>query len=80
MFETAGMLEKAAAIYVAAKNFAAAAPLMAQISSPQLQRQYARAKEAEARWAPPRCRSSGQQARKPASPAPTACCQRRSHP
>lgn len=51
LYEKAGMLEKAAGIYIAGKNFAAAAPLMAQVSSPQLQRQYARAKEAEGRWA-----------------------------
>jgi WD repeat-containing protein 19 len=49
LYEKAGMLEKAAGIYIAAKNFTAAAPLMAQVSSPQLQRQYARAKEAEGR-------------------------------
>ncbi len=53
LFEKAGMLEKAAGIHIAARNFAAAAPLMAQISSPQLQRQYARAKEGEGRWAEP---------------------------
>jgi WD repeat-containing protein 19 len=33
-----------------AKNFNAAAPLMARISSAKLQLQFAKAKEAEGRW------------------------------
>lgn len=38
-------------MYIQAKNFNAAAPIMAKISSPKLQLQYAKAKEAEGRFA-----------------------------
>jgi hypothetical protein len=46
----AGMVEKAATIHLATKNFAAAAPLMARVTSAKLQLAYARAKEAQGRW------------------------------
>ncbi|KAF8062105.1 WDR19 [Scenedesmus sp. PABB004] len=51
MYERAGQVEKAASIHIAAKNFAAAAPLMARVASAALQLQFAKAKEAEGRWA-----------------------------
>jgi WD repeat-containing protein 19 len=51
MYERAGMVEKAASIHIASKNFAAAQPLMAQVKSAKLQLQYAKAKESEGRWA-----------------------------
>lgn len=51
MYEKAGQYEKAASIYIQTKNFAAAAPLMARISSSKLQLQYAKAKEAEGKYA-----------------------------
>jgi hypothetical protein len=44
------MAEKAAAIHIASKNFAAAAPLMAKVASAKLQLAYARAKEGQGRW------------------------------
>jgi WD repeat-containing protein 19 len=47
MYQQAGMAEKAAGIYIAARNWAAAAPLMAQVTSAKLQLQYAKAKESE---------------------------------
>lgn len=47
MYEQAGMVEKAAGIYIAGRNWAAAAPLMAQVTSARLQLQYAKAKESE---------------------------------
>ncbi|PNW73788.1 hypothetical protein CHLRE_13g572700v5 [Chlamydomonas reinhardtii] len=50
MYERAGQFERAASIYIQTKNFAAAAPLMARISSSKLQLQFAKAKEAEGRW------------------------------
>eukprot|EP00879_Flechtneria_rotunda_P029705 GHRR01032146.1.p1 GENE.GHRR01032146.1~~GHRR01032146.1.p1 ORF type:complete len:223 (+),score=87.94 GHRR01032146.1:179-847(+) len=50
MYEAAGMIEKAASIHIASKNFAAAQPLMAQVTSAKLQLQYAKAKESEGRW------------------------------
>lgn len=51
MYERAGMVEKAASIHIASKNFAAAQPLMARVTSAKLQLQYAKAKESESRWA-----------------------------
>lgn len=51
MYERAGQYERAASIYIQTKNFAAAAPLMARISSSKLQLQFAKAKEAEGRYA-----------------------------
>lgn len=51
MYEKAGMIEKAASIHIASKNFNAAQPLMAQVTSAKLQLQYAKAKESEGRWA-----------------------------
>ena len=51
LFERAGLPERAAAIHIAARNFAAAAPLMAQVKSARLQLVYAKAKEAQGRWA-----------------------------
>lgn len=47
MFERAGQFEKAASIYIQTKNFTAATPLMARISSSKLQLQFAKAKEQE---------------------------------
>lgn len=49
MYERAGQFERACAIYIQAKNFNAAAPLMARISSSKLQLQFAKAKESEGR-------------------------------
>ncbi|KXZ49298.1 hypothetical protein GPECTOR_22g892 [Gonium pectorale] len=51
MYERAGQYERAASIYIQTKNFAAAAPLMARISSSKLQLQFAKAKEVEGRYA-----------------------------
>lgn len=51
MYEQAGMAEKAAGIYIAARNWAAAAPLMARVTSAKLQLQYAKAKESEGSYA-----------------------------
>lgn len=51
MYEQAGMPEKAAGIYIAARNWAAAAPLMARVTSAKLQLQYAKAKEGEGSYA-----------------------------
>lgn len=51
MYEQAGMAEKAAGIYIAARNWAAAAPLMQQVTSAKLQLQYAKAKEGEGSYA-----------------------------
>lgn len=50
MYERAGQFERAASIYIQAKNFTAAAPLMQRISSSKLHLQFAKAKEAEGRW------------------------------
>eukprot|EP00967_Tisochrysis_lutea_P112599 scaffold178069_cov25-Tisochrysis_lutea.AAC.3 len=47
MYERAGQYERAASIYIQTKNFAAATPLMARISSSKLQLQFAKAKEQE---------------------------------
>ena len=44
-----GQYERAASIYIQTKNFTAAAPLMAKVSSSKLQLQFAKAKEAEGR-------------------------------
>mmetsp|Transcript_36982 Transcript_36982/g.82211 ORF Transcript_36982/g.82211 Transcript_36982/m.82211 type:complete len:1366 (+) Transcript_36982:300-4397(+) len=51
MYERAGQYERAASIYIQTKNFAAATPLMAKVSSSKLQLQFAKAKEAEGRYA-----------------------------
>lgn len=51
MYEAAGMSEKAAAIFIAARNWAAAAPLMARVTSAKLQLQYAKAKESDGSYA-----------------------------
>jgi len=45
LYEHAGNFEKAASLYIIDLNFDAAAPLMAKISSPKLQLQFAKAKE-----------------------------------
>ncbi|GAX77949.1 hypothetical protein CEUSTIGMA_g5391.t1 [Chlamydomonas eustigma] len=50
MYERAGQYERAASIYIQTKNFTAAAPLMAKVSSSKLQLQFAKAKEAEGRY------------------------------
>ena len=49
MYERAGQYERAASIYIQTKNFTAAAPLMAKVSSSKLQLQFAKSKEAEGR-------------------------------
>lgn len=49
MYERAGQYERAASIYIQTKNFNAATPLMAKVSSSKLQLQFAKAKEAEGR-------------------------------
>jgi WD repeat-containing protein 19 len=51
MYEAAGLSEKAAAIFIAARNWAAAAPLMARVTSAKLQLQYAKAKESDGSYA-----------------------------
>jgi WD repeat-containing protein 19 len=51
MYERAGQYERAASIYIQTKNFNAATPLMAKVSSSKLHLQFAKAKEAEGRWA-----------------------------
>lgn len=51
MYEQAGMSEKAAGIYITARNWAAAAPLMARVTSAKLQLQFAKAKESEGSYA-----------------------------
>ena len=48
LYEAGDQPDKAAAIYIRTKNWAAAAPLMARISSPKLHGEFAKAKEAEA--------------------------------
>jgi WD repeat-containing protein 19 len=45
LYEFSGNYEKAASLYIIDLNFDAAAPLMAKISSPKLQLQFAKAKE-----------------------------------
>ena len=47
LFAKAAMHEKAAAIYIASKNFTQAGPLMARITTPKLHLAYAKAKEDE---------------------------------
>jgi len=47
LYMKAEQFEKAAAIYILTKNFARVAPLMDRITTPKLQQQYAKAKEAE---------------------------------
>jgi len=51
MYERAGMVEKAASIYISTKNWAAAGPLMSKVASAKLHLQFAKVKEAEGRWA-----------------------------
>jgi hypothetical protein len=51
LYEKAGLFEKAATIYIQTKNFSAATPLMAKVTSTKLLLQYAKAKEAEGRFA-----------------------------
>lgn len=51
MYERAGQYERAASIYIQTKNFNAATPLMAKVSSSKLHLQFAKAKEAEGRYA-----------------------------
>jgi WD repeat-containing protein 19 len=50
MYERAGMVEKAASIYITSKNWAAAGPLMSKVASAKLHLQFAKVKEAEGRW------------------------------
>jgi len=47
LYEKAGECEEAASIYIKAKNFAAAQPLLAKVSTPKLHLQFARAREME---------------------------------
>ena len=47
LYEQGGDDERAATIYVGAKNFAAAKPIMSRLSAPKLHSQYARAMEAD---------------------------------
>eukprot|EP00735_Rhodelphis_limneticus_P002837 TRINITY_DN1387_c0_g1::TRINITY_DN1387_c0_g1_i1::g.20098::m.20098 TRINITY_DN1387_c0_g1::TRINITY_DN1387_c0_g1_i1::g.20098 ORF type:complete len:1400 (-),score=364.31,sp/Q3UGF1/WDR19_MOUSE/44.20/0.0,IKI3/PF04762.7/0.00012,IKI3/PF04762.7/2.2,WD40/PF00400.27/1e+02,WD40/PF00400.27/1e+03,WD40/PF00400.27/0.025,WD40/PF00400.27/2.4e+03,eIF2A/PF08662.6/0.00032,Clathrin/PF00637.15/1.4e+03,Clathrin/PF00637.15/8.4e+02,Clathrin/PF00637.15/0.11,Clathrin/PF00637.15/0.91,Clathrin/PF00637.15/51,Clathrin/PF00637.15 len=47
LYQKGEMYEKAVAIYIQAKDFHLAAPLMAKITAPKLHLQYAKAKEAE---------------------------------
>merc|ERR1719163_871061 len=51
LYEHAGNFEKAASLYIIDHNFDAAAPLMAKISSPKLQLQFAEAKESRHSYA-----------------------------
>jgi hypothetical protein len=51
LYERAGLTEKAAGIHIAARNWAAVAPLVARVSSAKLQLAYARGKEGEGSWA-----------------------------
>ncbi|GAQ81709.1 hypothetical protein KFL_000880240 [Klebsormidium nitens] len=50
LYERGGQEEKAASIYIATRNFAAAQPLLARISAPKLHLQYAKAKEADGKF------------------------------
>ncbi len=50
LYLKAGLTERAATIHIASKNFAAAAPLMAKVTSAKLQVAYGKAKEAQGRW------------------------------
>jgi WD repeat-containing protein 19 len=50
LYEAGDQPDKAAAIYIRTKNWAAAAPLMARISSPKLHGEFAKAKEAEGKF------------------------------
>ena len=52
LYEKAGMLEKAAGIYIQTKAFHMAQPLMGRVVSPKLQLQYAKAKESESLYMP----------------------------
>ncbi|CAK9101199.1 WD repeat-containing protein 19 (Intraflagellar transport 144 homolog) [Durusdinium trenchii] len=47
LFEKAGLYEESASIYIKAKNYAAAQPLLEKVTAPKLHLQFARAKEAE---------------------------------
>mmetsp|Transcript_29922 Transcript_29922/g.80403 ORF Transcript_29922/g.80403 Transcript_29922/m.80403 type:complete len:508 (-) Transcript_29922:54-1577(-) len=50
LYEKAALPDRAAAIYIKLKNWAAAGKLMNQITSPKLQLEYARAKEADGKY------------------------------
>lgn len=50
LYQRAGMLEKAAALYINNKAFTLAAPLMDKVATPKLHVLYARAKEAEGQF------------------------------
>ena len=50
LYEEGGQPEKAAALHIRAKNWAAAAPLMARISGSKLHSEFGAAKEAEGRY------------------------------
>lgn len=50
LYDRAGMAEKAAGVYIAARNWAAVAPLMARVTSSKLQLAFAKGKEAEGSW------------------------------
>lgn len=50
LYLKAGLTERAATIHIASKSFAAAAPLMAKVTSAKLQVAYGKAKEAQGRW------------------------------
>ncbi|EAR82687.2 WD40 repeat protein (macronuclear) [Tetrahymena thermophila SB210] len=47
LYQKSGMLEKAASLYIESKDFKKAAPLISMIKSPNLLKQYAKAKESE---------------------------------
>lgn len=47
LYQKGGMLEKAASLYIESKQFKLAAPLISLIRSPNLLKQYAKAKESE---------------------------------
>jgi len=51
LYEKAGLPDRAAAIYIKMKNWVAAGALMSQITNAKLQLDYARAKEADGKWA-----------------------------
>jgi WD repeat-containing protein 19 len=50
MYERAGALEKAAALYIQTKNWTAAAPLMPKITAPRLHIAYAKSREADGQY------------------------------
>ncbi|EGR31945.1 WD repeat protein [Ichthyophthirius multifiliis] len=47
LYQKSGLLEKAASLYIQSKQFKLATPLMSQIKSPVLLKQYAKSKESE---------------------------------